>query len=94
MGDEGLCRVGEERTEDVNLVAGHIPRLARGDSERKADELAEVGLGGGVSLNCGGLGIERYPVRLHQFGEKLARLVLGLYEPVVVGNVGEGLRGV
>ena len=47
-----------------------------------------------MSLNCGGLGIERYPVRLHQFGEKFARLVLGLYEPVIVRDVGERLRGV
>ena len=51
-------------------------------------------LGGGVALDCGGLGIERDPVRLHELREKLARLVLGLYEPVIVRDVGERLRGV
>ena len=85
MADEGLGRVCEEGTEDVDLVRRHVPRLAGCGRKGEADELAEVGLGRFVSvLRRGGLRVEGDAVRLHQLRQQRLRLLLGPHKLVVM----------
>ncbi len=93
VADEGFRRIREERTEEVDEDAVHVPRPARGDGEGKADELAEMRLGRVMPVIGGRLGVEGDARLLHEFVQKRAGLVLGGHESVGVGDIREGFEG-